>query len=229
MKRTVQFVLLTLLAVTLLYAAQRRFFEQAKISDLQLGLADDSDADIALTFDQGTSTDPRFAWDDSVPSFEFDFDATLGNGNDPTVTTSSFIAPILTARSGSSAGEINFTDGTTVLVKLVYDSTNDTVEMQDGGFELDPCPAVTPATSISAAGCGVLPLGAGATQINTITGCAAGDSGRLLIILCGVATNAFGDGAGNIQPSAAFTCTANDTLSLVCDGTNWLETGRGVN
>jgi hypothetical protein len=44
------------------------------------------------------------------------------------------------------------------------------------------------------------------------------------------ATNGVVDGATiNLSGAANFAYTPDDTLSLVCDGTNWYETGRGVN
>jgi len=33
----------------------------------------------------------------------------------------------------------------------------------------------------------------------------------------------------NLYLSAVYTTTANDTLTLVCDGTNWYEVSRSVN
>jgi hypothetical protein len=33
----------------------------------------------------------------------------------------------------------------------------------------------------------------------------------------------------NIVTASNFTTTANDTLTLVCDGSNWLETSRSIN
>ena len=69
----------------------------------------------------------------------------------------------------------------------------------------------------------------GSTTINTINTCNAQSAGRPLTILCGSATAAFGDLVGNVDLSAAFTCTANDTISFMCDGTNWRETARAAN
>jgi hypothetical protein len=65
----------------------------------------------------------------------------------------------------------------------------------------------------------------GTTNIDTITVAAAGTC--YVLIFDGILT--VGDLSGNINLSAAFVSTANDTLSLCHDGTNWHETARSVN
>ena len=92
-------------------------------------------------------------------------------------------------------------------------------------------PAVPPVASASA-----LPLPqfegpskaftvTGTTTINSIT--ATGHAGKMatLIFAAGLQVN---DG-GNLRLSAVYNTTADDTLTIVCDGTNWFEVGRSGN
>lgn len=69
----------------------------------------------------------------------------------------------------------------------------------------------------------------GTTNINDITGGAAGRF--VTLIFDGVLTvgDAAGSGTSNINLSAAFVSTANDTLTLVHDGNSWFEVCRSVN
>ena len=65
----------------------------------------------------------------------------------------------------------------------------------------------------------------GTTNITSILN--AGHTGhRITLVFDGVLTVVNGS---NITISSNFTTTANDTLTLVCDGNNWLETSRSVN
>lgn len=80
---------------------------------------------------------------------------------------------------------------------------------------------------------GELDLGAGnyfyITGTNNITSIAAADStaGRMIILrFADVLT--FTDG-GNLKIAGNLGTTADDTISLICDGTNWYEVARSVN
>lgn len=64
----------------------------------------------------------------------------------------------------------------------------------------------------------------GTTTIDGITPSYAGR--RVTLIFSGVLTVQNGN---NLYLSAALSTTANDTLTLVCDGTNWYEVSRSVN
>lgn len=65
----------------------------------------------------------------------------------------------------------------------------------------------------------------GTTNISTIT--ATNNAGRRVsLIFRGVLT--VNDGS-NLKLAGNFTTSADDTLSLVCDGTNWYETARSAN
>lgn len=65
----------------------------------------------------------------------------------------------------------------------------------------------------------------GTTSITSIT--ATGHSGAVVtLIFAGALT--FTDG-GNLKLAGNFVTTADDTITLACDGTNWFEVARSVN
>lgn len=65
----------------------------------------------------------------------------------------------------------------------------------------------------------------GTTGVTNIT--ATGRSGqRVTLVFQGALTVTDG---GNLRLAGNFTTTADDTLTLACDGTNWYETARSVN
>jgi hypothetical protein len=65
----------------------------------------------------------------------------------------------------------------------------------------------------------------GTVNIDTITIMGAGT--RITLIFDGVLT--VGDSTGNVKLSAGFTTSADDTLTLVSDGSSWFEVARSVN
>jgi hypothetical protein len=65
----------------------------------------------------------------------------------------------------------------------------------------------------------------GATTVTTFDD---GVAGQEILVIFGDA-NTTVDESGNIRLSAAFTSTADDTMRLVSDGTNWFELSRSVN
>lgn len=87
------------------------------------------------------------------------------------------------------------------------------------------------AVSIASAATIAIPLGqrvatvTGTTGITSIT--ATGHSGAAVtLIFAGALTVTDG---GNLKLASSYTTTADDTLTLACDGTNWYEIGRSVN
>jgi hypothetical protein len=66
------------------------------------------------------------------------------------------------------------------------------------------------------------------TTIDTLvsTGITAGTQ---ITLIFASATVVVGDLTGNINLSAAFASTASATLTLIYDGTNWLEIARSLN
>ncbi len=91
------------------------------------------------------------------------------------------------------------------------------------------CSDTASASTVALGNCDVVTF-TGTTQIDTINTCSAGMKARQLTVVCHSAdATPFGDGTGNLRLGSAFTCSGDDTLSLICDGTNWLETSRSVN
>ena len=87
--------------------------------------------------------------------------------------------------------------------------------------------------SVTAASTITLPWGrvavdiTGATAINTINACdATNNSQQVILRFYGVST--VNDGS-NLKLNGNFTSAAFSTLTLACDGTQWLEMGRSVN
>lgn len=67
----------------------------------------------------------------------------------------------------------------------------------------------------------------GTTSITTLNTCNAANAGRrVTLIFSGALT--FTDG-NNLKISGNFVTTADDSITLVCNGTNWYEIGRSVN
>jgi hypothetical protein len=91
---------------------------------------------------------------------------------------------------------------------------------------------VTGIPSVASAAAMTLPKGkdfinvTGTTTITSIP-CDAGDNGRVVVLLFAGALT-FTDG-GNLVMAGNFVTTADDTITLHCNGTNWYETGRSVN
>jgi hypothetical protein len=97
-----------------------------------------------------------------------------------------------------------------------------------GVFGPLPPPAIATVASASTI---AIPIGqavvsiTGTTNIATIT--ATGHSGaRVTLVFAGALTVTDGS---NLRLAGNFTSTADDTLTLVCDGTTWYEVARSVN
>jgi hypothetical protein len=121
-----------------------------------------------------------------------------------------------------------FSDGTKTL--MVVESVNKvtTNGIVTGSFSerrgLTATPAVASAATIA------VPVGAelvNVTGTTTITSVAAGYvNQRVTLVFAGILT--FTDGS-NLKLAGNFVTTADDTISLICDGTNWIEIARSVN
>lgn len=87
------------------------------------------------------------------------------------------------------------------------------------------------AASVASAAALTIPAGqrvvtiTGTTGITSIT--ATGHSGAVITLVFAAALTVT-DGS-NLKLASSFTATADDTLTLACDGTNWYEVARSVN
>lgn len=66
----------------------------------------------------------------------------------------------------------------------------------------------------------------GTTNITSVTADLSQVGRRVTLVFAGILT--FTDGS-NLVLAGNFVTTADDSITLVCDGTNWVETGRSVN
>lgn len=91
-----------------------------------------------------------------------------------------------------------------------------------------PCSAASGTGTVTIDGCDTVTI-SGASAITTLNTCASAVNGRVLMALCGSSTTAgFTDGS-NLKLNGNFTCTADDSITLLCDGTNWIEIARSAN
>lgn len=95
-----------------------------------------------------------------------------------------------------------------------------------GAFTYDDSVTVaSAATIILPTGFDVIPV-TGSTNITSISASAADKGRRVTLVFEGALTVTDGS---NLKLASDFTTTADDTLTLVCDGTNWFEVGRSAN
>jgi hypothetical protein len=83
---------------------------------------------------------------------------------------------------------------------------------------------VASAATITVRGGAELVAVSGTTNITSVTPGCAGQ--RVTLLFRGALT--FTDGS-NLKLAGNLVTTADDTITLMCDGTNWYETGRSVN
>jgi hypothetical protein len=74
---------------------------------------------------------------------------------------------------------------------------------------------------------GFLPTLVNVTGVATIKKITATGAGHLIVLK--FTEGAKVEAVNNLKIKEAFTATSNDTLTLLCDGVNWVEVGRSVN
>ena len=94
-----------------------------------------------------------------------------------------------------------------------------------GALEYRDAPTLAASTTPSVTG-GNLFLTANTASITDFTG---ERNGQVIILLCGADTTTSLVDATPLFLAGAFTCSANDTISLISNGTVWYETSRSVN
>jgi hypothetical protein len=95
------------------------------------------------------------------------------------------------------------------------------------GIVQSTCKAAPAATVLAADGCNVIGLSGGGA-VSSIRTCDSANAGRQLIVLCGTSSARVSDG-GNLALAGDFACTADDSLTLLCDGAKWVEITRSLN
>lgn len=144
----------------------------------------------------------------------------------------------LTVNAGALTHQADSTIPTRAIVKATgAQSTTNLQEWQNSSG--DVLARVSPSGAVGFAGAGVTgasttTLGAGNlfhiignVNIDTIDTCGATEAGRIVTLIFD-GTPTVGD-ASNLKLSGAFATSADDTLTLACDGTNWYEVARSAN
>ena len=125
---------------------------------------------------------------------------------------------------GNNASKVTFLAGGNVGIGTA--TPNVRLDVEGGTFTVADSAIVASATTAA------LPVGnlfhvSGVTTITSLTTCDAGNNGRqVTLIFDGILT--LTDGL-NLKLAGNFVTTADDSIQLVCDGTNWYETSRSVN
>lgn len=119
----------------------------------------------------------------------------------------------------------NVSDQTSIgdYLTLTLSSDDEALLIAAGVLSLVNLPSVASAATVSPTGRAAL-LVTGTTGITDITAGNPGDT--LVLVFAGILTVTDGS---NLKLSGDMTTSADDTLSLVCDGTNWYETARSAN
>ena len=92
-----------------------------------------------------------------------------------------------------------------------------------------------PYTTLASAATLTIPRGAevvsvtGSTTVTSITASANHAGRRVTLLFASGATFDITDGSNLKLASSATTLDADDTITLICDGTNWYEAGRSAN
>ncbi|KKK64732.1 hypothetical protein LCGC14_2981260, partial [marine sediment metagenome] len=94
-----------------------------------------------------------------------------------------------------------------------------------GVIEYTDAPTLAASTTPSVTG-GNLFLTASTASITDFTG---EQNGQVIILLCEADTTTSLTDSTPLFLAGAFTCTTNDTITLVSNGTVWYEVARGVN
>ncbi len=113
---------------------------------------------------------------------------------------------------------------------LVLGDGQDVVAIGTASFVLSSCPDVTSATDITVDPCSVVRL-TGSSSVRSIQTCDTARKGRVLHVLCAAAGPQLCDScaSGNLRLAANLSCSTDDTITLLCDGTVWRELSRAVN
>jgi hypothetical protein len=104
-----------------------------------------------------------------------------------------------------------------------------TVTFVSGAVIPGVCASVTPSTTTTASDCNVVTFTSTTATVDTINTCNAANLGRQLLLLCNASVQTFSE-SGNLRLGATTrACGTDDVLTLVCNGTNWLEVAWAAN
>ncbi len=95
------------------------------------------------------------------------------------------------------------------------------------GIVQSQCAPTAAAAEIGADACNLVVL-TGSGTVSRIRTCDAANAGRQLVVLCGASRARIADGA-DLALAGDLACTADDALTLICDGVRWVELTRSLN
>jgi len=161
----------------------------------------------------------------------------FGNGTYPTLSyfqnnfgaaaLASYFAGDATGRwYVTGGGAMGWSDGTTADAMLLSRSATNTLQLANGTL-VEGNGANVASAATTALTAGNLFHITGTTTITTLNTCNAANAGRrVTLIFDGALTVTDGN---NLKLNGNFVTTADDTLTLSCDGTNWYEVARSAN
>lgn len=130
--------------------------------------------------------------------------------------------------TGTTAADLNIHDNAANLAdtakNIVYGSPTTTRYRQHDNSWGAGMPSVASATTVTLPSDGRVFNITGTTSITSVTASRAGR--EVVLKFAGALT--FTDGS-NLKLAGSMSTSADDTISLICDGTNWYETGRSAN
>jgi hypothetical protein len=185
--------------------------------------------DITITFDDD-DIDAAFTWDESAGVFEFDFDGVQDDKNDVTISTNIVRAPQIIVGIGT-ASDISLTfDNDDADPTFIWDDSANVIAITDASLKHAACSATEAATTTVDA-CDVVTITGTGNPVFTLNTCGTSQQGRILYVVCGADASILDDTGGNLQLAGDFTCTPDDVLTLICEGTtgDWLEVTRSAN
>jgi hypothetical protein len=187
------------------------------------------DADLSLCVNDKSCNDVCQDWCITLDA-DGGFLTTTGNGFKATqikVISGSYEAGLTTATLTNNRS-ISMPDiAGTMILDTGTQTIGGTKTLSDALIYYHQCSNTASAATITVDGCNVVTL-TGSTNVTTLNTCNTANKNRTLKILCGAYTGTITDGS-NLKMAGNLACTSDDVLSLICDGTNWLETGRSVN
>jgi hypothetical protein len=107
----------------------------------------------------------------------------------------------------------------------------------EGSLILGSCMDIVASATVAIDDCSAVRL-TGSSEVRYLNTCSSSDDGRMLVMMCGpdATTLCDGDGTrcagGNLRLAGTdsdFVCTADDTMTLVCDGANWRQVSVSTN
>lgn len=125
--------------------------------------------------------------------------------------------------TGTDVSDCSLHGGATLFVSV---ASKPTTAIRNVAGYTDAAPSIASAATLVVDPGIEVALVTGTTNITSISASVRHTGRRVTLIFAGALTVTDGS---NLKLSGNFVTTADDTITLVCDGTNWLESSRSVN